>query len=163
MRGRLRHLAIVWAVLAAAVVMVSPVNAQQEPPPDDGPTDWPGVIAFGGPGSFALGWTTPRLVVPQGVPITLMVVDAQPHNFVALGVYGSDDNFWCDLMNSSPGSCPRFWSELIFGPQAATRPEGQGLGEVFTPVYGLEDLEPGDYPFYCSVHASFMQGILTIV
>ncbi len=101
------------------------------------------------PGSFQVGYATPVVVAPADGPLLHANTDILPHNVIAFGVYGSDDQPWCD--DTPEGQCPLFWSDLIYN------------GEV-APVLGLEYTESATtYPFYCSVHPNRQRGILIVV
>lgn len=108
------------------------------------------VVAAAGPGGFSVGWATPVVVVQPGGDVTVVNGDVARHNFVASEDYLPSKTArktpWCSAFK--PKTCPLFWSETIT------------IGET-TSVQGLEEIAPGQYPFYCSIHPG-MTGILVV-
>ena len=92
---------------------------------------------LGIPGGFvaAGNYGTPVAVMTQGASATLTNYDIALHDVLSVDTDANDQ--------------PLFNSELI---------GLQGSG----PVNGVEDLEPGEYGFYCSLHA-WMTGTLHVV
>ncbi len=132
---RLRRLIALLAAAASLVLSAAPAPAVE-------------LVYTSGPGSYAVGWTAPVIVVPQNAQLTYVNLDVAYHDVVADKVYGSDTQPWCDGLPA--GKCPLFWSQLI------------GLSKT-TPVLGLDATTPGRiYPFVCSIHRN-MTGTLVVL
>ena len=100
-----------------------------------------------GPGSMALGWTQPLLVVPEGTSVTYTNLDVAVHDVVAL-VNGPDEPYCADRF--PPGECPLVFSAAI------------GIAES-TPVFGMNKLKAGwQVPFRCTLH-DLMRGTIVVV
>lgn len=128
-------LALLIATLAAASTVVS-----QTEDVGDG-------TALAGPGAWQATYATPTVVMTEGGSVVFQNLDIMRHDVVADHVHGPDDNFWCD--GFPEGHCPAFWSPLI-------------TLQAETPVFGVEELEPGTYPFYCTLHGN-MEGTLVVL
>lgn len=90
------------------------------------------------------------VVAPGAMGLRFANLDLNRHDVVASHDTRPDGSAeWCK--DFEPGKCPLFWSPLIAG------------GGTETPVFGLEDAEPGrSYRFYCSIHP-YMHGTIDVV
>lgn len=131
------------AVLAAAALTV-PAAAAVAPVPAHAAD----IQYVTGPGSQYSGYTVPQLVTRAGDTVTYTNIDIAPHDVTA-DEYGPDQQ-WCADAQFAPGQCPRFWTPLI------------SLGKS-VPVYGLDQLKPGDtFTYHCSLHPG-MVGTLRVL
>lgn len=91
-----------------------------------------------------------KVVAPGAAGLLFANFDLNRHDVVASDDMRPDGSAeWCK--DFEPGKCPLFWSPLIAG------------GGTQTPVFGLEDAEPGrSYRFYCSIHP-YMHGTIDVV
>jgi plastocyanin len=131
-----RKLAVVAGALVWTIATLTPAHAA--------------VVAVAGPGAYVAGWATPVVVAQSGGDLAVVNGDVAPHNFVASDDYlppkVARKTAWCSAFKKK--TCPLFWSETIT------------IGET-TSVQGLDDIAPGQYPFYCSIHPG-MTGTLVI-
>ena len=108
------------------------------------------VVAAAPPGAAGSGYATQTVVTATGGVVEFVNLDLDAHNLIAYQEYlpkkEAKTQPWCSGYKKT--KCPLFWSETI------------GPGE--TQVQGLEDIEPGDYAFFCSVHPS-MKGTLQVL
>ena len=133
MRDRMKITFLV-AVLVAAVPL-SPAHA---------------VVAAAPPGAAGAGYATENVVTAAGGAIEFVNLDIDVHNFTAYEEYlpkkAAKSTPWCGSYRKT--KCPVFWSETI------------GPGQ--TQVQGLDQIEPGTYTFFCSVHPA-MKGTLQVL
>lgn len=80
----------------------------------------------------------------DGGPLELHVTEGEP-----LSIVNTDSDTHSVTETDPPGGIPRFDSGLV------SRLEGP------QPVVGVEDLDSGSYPFYCTRHAE-MSGVLHV-
>ena len=123
------------------------------------------MLAVAGPQAHQTGYVTRVVVVPAGGSLALLsaehiltdhdVVHDVDHDTRA----HQGDASWCG--NYEEGECPLFWSKRInVRPAPGGDPTQDG---PMTPVLGVEDLGPGEYPFFCSIHAQTMTGTLIVL
>lgn len=91
-----------------------------------------------GPGAFAAGYATPRVVV----------ANSQDSTFVNADPVGGAHNVVSDKLKAN--GQPVFASALV--PAGGT-----------AVITGLKGLAPGDYTFYCAPHKGTMTGTITVV
>ena len=115
----------------------------------------PGLSVVSGPQAQSYGYLTPQVVVNQGGSIQYSNFDIVRHDVVQdvnadhLAYKGpkSKQPAWCSQFKKK--QCPLFWSKL------------EGVGESET-VLGIQNLKPGTYSFYCTLHPG-MKGKLTVL
>ena len=108
------------------------------------------VVAAAPPGAAGSGYATENVVTAAGGAIEFVNLDVDIHNFTAFEEYlpkkEAKSTPWCGSYKKK--KCPVFWSETI------------GPGQ--TQVQGLDEIEPGTYTFFCSVHPE-MKGSLQVI
>ena len=108
------------------------------------------VVAAAPPGAAGVGYVTQNVVTAAGGVIEFVNLDIDVHNFTAFETYlpkkEAKSTPWCGSYTKK--KCPVFWSETI------------GPGQ--TQVQGLDQIEPGTYTFFCSVHPA-MKGTLQVL
>jgi len=98
------------------------------------------------PGSYMTTYTTAVIVWTPGSPLMFTNADIQGHDVVSNETRAPGTAPWCP---ANGPRCPLFFAEEIV------------LGES-AEVQGLDDVEPGVYPFRCSPH-TWMEGTLVVV
>ena len=128
----------VVALLAGVITALAPLQPAQA------------VVAAAPPGAAGAGYATQNVVTAAGGVIEFVNTDIDIHNFTAFETYlpkkVAKTTSWCG--SYSKKKCPVFWSPTI------------GPGQ--TQVQGLDNIEPGTYTFFCSVHPA-MKGTLQVV
>jgi plastocyanin len=108
------------------------------------------IVAAAPPGAAGFGYATQQVVTAPGGVIEFVNLDIDIHNFTAYKAYLSKADAktrsWCGSFPKK--KCPVFWSETI------------GPGQ--TQVEGLDDIDPGEYTFFCTNHPS-MKGTLQVL
>jgi plastocyanin len=108
------------------------------------------VVAAAPPGAAGTGYATENVVTAVGGPIEFVNLDIDIHNFTAFEEYlpkkEAKSRSWCSAYKKK--KCPVFWSQTI------------GPGQ--TQVEGLDEIESGEYTFYCTVHPA-MKGTLQVL
>lgn len=115
----------------------------------------PGVSVVSGPEAQEYGYLTPQVVVNQGGTLQYANFDVVRHNVVqdvaadGFGYKGPKRKqpSWCKQFKKH--KCPLFYSKL------------QGLTQT-EDVQGVDNLKPGTYSFYCTLHPG-MKGKLTVL
>jgi len=115
----------------------------------------PGLTVVSGPQAQSYGYLTPQIVVNQGGSIQYSNLDVVRHDVVQDVIadhvaYKGPRNkqpAWCSQFRKR--QCPLFYSKL------------EGLGQT-EQVLGVENLKPGTYSFYCTLHPG-MKGKLTVL
>lgn len=101
------------------------------------------------PGSLLAGFTPPVLVINAGDTVTYTNADPLGRHDVVATVFGPDTPK-CAEWRIPAGECPLFWTLTI------------GVGSS-APVWGLENVKPGDQiPFICTLHGN-MDGTLVVL
>lgn len=143
----------VYGVHSDRVIAHQPGGSDEggEPPevpePPAMPEDQEAIVATQ-PGSVITGYIPPVVPVSVTGTLTYFNADTMMHNVVASEDYGPDDEPWCG--DYPLGKCPIIWSPLI------------GQNQT-TPVFGVENLEPGrEYAFYCTIHPGMRGTIRTV-
>lgn len=114
-----------------------------------------GVSVVSGPEAQEYGYLTPQLVVTQGGTLQYANFDVVRHDVVqdvtadGFGYKGPRRRqpSWCKQFKK--GHCPLFYSKL------------EGLSQT-EDVLGVQNLKPGTYSFYCTLHPG-MKGKLTVL
>jgi polyvinyl alcohol dehydrogenase (cytochrome) len=114
-----------------------------------------GLTVVSGPQAQSYGYLTPQVVVSQGGSLQYSNFDIVRHDVVQdvnadhLAYKGpkSKQPAWCSQFKKR--QCPLFWSKL------------EGVTQTET-VLGVQNLKPGTYSFYCTLHPG-MKGKLTVL
>jgi polyvinyl alcohol dehydrogenase (cytochrome) len=114
-----------------------------------------GLTVVSGPQAQSYGYLTPQVVVNQGGTLQYANFDIVRHDVVQdvnadhLAYKGPKNKqpAWCSQFKKK--HCPLFWSKL----EGVTQTES---------VLGVQNLKPGTYSFYCTLHPG-MKGKLTVL
>jgi plastocyanin len=103
----------------------------------------PGTVVVANPFGIVTGYTTRDMMLPQGTTLQFFNPDPiTPHN-----------------VTSRKTRAVKVGGRVERRPLFASVMAGTG---VLVPVTGTENLEPGEYRFYCSMHPVVMRGTLTV-